>query len=102
GKETTDTFGIQMEWLLAVRRIRSIGQYGDIGEVVSCPAFCLLIPPDDWLRSGIWFAVAIAGSAVIKDAHVVRPSPAEVWIQTQASRVRARVSPFGKIDSATK
>src|SRR6185312_1758535 len=90
GKESSETFWIQVECPLAVRRIGSIGLHRDIREVISCPAFCGLVPPNYWQRAGIWFAMSIAGSAVVEDAHVVWPSPSEVRIKTQTSRVRAR------------
>ena len=48
-EETPDALGAQVEGALAVRRVRAVGQDGDVGHVVARPALLLLVPPDDRL-----------------------------------------------------
>src|ERR1043166_5160600 len=101
-KQTSNTFRIQMECALAVWRAWSIGRDGNIRDVMTGPAFGPFVPPHDRQRSWIGLAVFITGCAVVENAHVVRPGPAEIRIKPEISRIGPRVPAFGKIDSATK
>src|SRR5207249_5555707 len=101
-EEASHTLRTQVECSLAVRRIRSVGQDRDVRHVVSRPALCCLVPPDDGLRARIWFAVSIARRSVVENAHVVRPGPCEVGIEAETSGIRLRVPAFGEVYPAAE
>lgn len=58
-EQAPDALRPQVEGTLAVRRVRSVSQEWDVRHVVSRPAFCFLVSPDDGFRPRIWLAAPI-------------------------------------------
>src|SRR5436305_3623788 len=97
GKQAPDALCAQVECALAIWRGGSIGRNGDIRQVVSRPALRLLVPPHDWFRTRIRFAVPVARRSVVEDSHVVWPGPPEPWIQAQTSGIGFRIATLREV-----
>src|SRR6516165_11208953 len=83
GEQAPNALRAQVEGPLAVRGGRSVSQDRDVRYVVSRPAFCAFVPPDNGFQARIGLAVPVTRRPVVENAHVVGPGPPETGIETK-------------------